>query len=331
MRRCARVGAGLLTATVLLVAGASAAAQDAGTPPTLLEPTVGAVVTTGTRLVFRIATFPGDETRYLWLYVSRSPNAVNACGTIAHDAEIEPFVATSDGSVYEATPTFFDYSGFWMNTPGTYYWQAYRIHYGGGADGCIESEVRSFQIVPGGTTPTPTTPTPTTPTPTTPTPPAPAPKPKAPLPLASARLAGDFDLKLRLTSVSGIGDLKRGDVEEMEWTLRPSCTTGACSVRLQLPRTLFGGKASTIGLRKLGARYTGTGTAYFARCSMTPVGGKTSVDLRVTAGSWIDGRWRATRVTGTVRYAAPMTTTGIWRCKAASLGGTVRGTLELGY
>lgn len=322
-----RFGAALLALVVVLAAGATAAARDDSTPPTLLEPASGAVVPAGTRLVFRIATFPNDETGYLWLYVSRSPNVVNACGTIGHDADIEPFSATADASVYEARPPYYSYSSFWMNTPGTYYWQAYRIHYGGGADGCIESEVRALQIVKSGSTPPPTTPT--TPTPTTPTPTVPTPKPAQPL--ADARLAGDFELKLKVTAVSGLGDTKRGDVEELSWTFKPACASGACSVRLQLPRTLFGGKASTIRLQKVGARYTGTGTAYFARCSVTPVAGSTRVDLRVTSGSWIDGRWRATRVAGSMRYAAPATTTGIWRCKPATLAGTLRGALDVGY
>jgi hypothetical protein len=324
MQRLMRLGVGFLAAVVVLAAGASAASRDASTPPTLLVPAAGAVIPAGTHLAFRITTFPGDEVGYLWLYVSRSPSVANACGTIAHDAEIEPFAATGDASVYEARPTFFDYSGFWMNTPGTYYWQAYRIHHGGGADGCIESEVRSFQIVKGDTTPT--TPTPTTPTPTTPT--TPAPKPARPL--ANARLEGSFDLKLRLTSVSGIGGVQRGSVKEVAWAFQPVCSGGACSVRLQIPPSLFGRKTATIRLQKAGVRYTGSGTAYFATCMLKPVAGSTRVTLTVTGGSWIGGSWRATRVVGSVRYRAPATS-GALRCRASAIDAAVQGRLDIAY
>ena len=32
------------------------------------------------------------------------------------------------GSRYEYKAKFFDFPGFWLNSPGTYYWQAYRTH-----------------------------------------------------------------------------------------------------------------------------------------------------------------------------------------------------------
>ena len=59
----------------------------------------------------------------------------------------------------------------WTSKPGTYFWQAYRVEYRDGADGCIDSEVRSLVIKAAAPTPTPK-PKPT-PTPT-------PPKPKAP-------------------------------------------------------------------------------------------------------------------------------------------------------
>lgn len=320
MKRFTRAIAALVVAALAAALGAASATGDVNTPPTLIDPAPGAIVQAGTPLAFRVTTdYAGDTAGYLWLVVSTSPNLAKACGTIDSDAELERLTPTSTAGVYEARPTFFDYPAFWMNTPGVYYWQAYRISYAGGADGCIESEIRTFQIVPK-TAPAPTPkPTPPTPKPT----PTPAAKP-----LASARLADAFDVTIRLTAVSGLGNVKRGHVETAAWTFRPVCSNGACAVRLQLPRTMFGSKSATLRLGKTGASYKGTGTAYFAQCMLKPVPGATTVRLTTTAGRWIDGTWRATRVTGSLRYAAPTFTTGSFRCKATTLAATVRGQLS---
>lgn len=316
MLRARHPFAGAALVALVLATGAGSSTRDDLTPPTLLEPVAGQAIQAGTHVVFRIRTHPGDG--YLWLKVSRSPTPVESCGVIGFDADIERFTATSDASVYEARPSYFSYADFWMNKVGTYYWQAYRIEYGSGADGCIESEIRPLRIV-ASAEPAPTP----TPTPT----PTPKPTPTA-KPLSTARLAGQFTLKQRLTSVSGLEGSKRGDTSTTYWTFKPLCTTGACAVRLVIPPGLFGGKTSQIKLAKSGTMYRGAGTAYLTTCSVKAVAGSLSVKLNVTAGAWIDGRWRATRVAGTMSYSTPSTTWSIYRCKAASFTATVRGPLE---
>jgi len=137
--------AALAVALALGVPTTAAAQDDAA--PTLLSPADGASVVAGSSLSFRIQTFPG-ETHSLWLHVSRSP-ATGADGLIASDVEIEPFSPTSQAGLFEAVPTFFDYEGFWMNTPGTYYWQAHRIHCTSGSADCrVESPVRTLVLTP---------------------------------------------------------------------------------------------------------------------------------------------------------------------------------------
>ena len=43
---------------------------------------------------------------------------------------------TNSGGVYAYTPRFHDFPGFWLNTPGTYHWQAYRL-------ACVRSDCRA--------------------------------------------------------------------------------------------------------------------------------------------------------------------------------------------
>jgi len=43
-------------------------------------------------------------------------------------------------------PRFFDYPEFWLNVPGTYYWQAHRIACSGGGDCQAEGSVVRFRV-----------------------------------------------------------------------------------------------------------------------------------------------------------------------------------------
>lgn len=138
----------LVTTVVLAIAALAppaSAAVDPLVPPTVLAPADGATVQAGTTPAFRVQTGEGDQ--YLWVHFSASPNPVAACGTIGSDnglLQLQPTMA--DPAVYEGTPAASDLYTFWLNRPGTYYWQAYRIHNGGGADGCVEAPVRSLTV-----------------------------------------------------------------------------------------------------------------------------------------------------------------------------------------
>ena len=142
-----------LVALLVSPAAAAPSPEDLARPPASLEPSNAVTLPTGVAPLFRIRTFAED--RYLWLYVSRSP-ARDATGMIDKDVEIEPFAqSASDPAVWEAKPEFFDYPAFWMNTPGTYYWQPYRISYGSQPDGTVEGEVRTFTLSGAPSTPRP--------------------------------------------------------------------------------------------------------------------------------------------------------------------------------
>ena len=136
---------GVALAALILAAGAPSD-SPAGYVPTLLQPTANQSFAVGTPIVFQIQTYAGDDPDSLWLNVSKSPAVVDPCGTIGTDVDWESFTTTADSSIFQAAPSYNSDLSNWMNQPGTYYWQAYRSDYSNGADGCIESEVRSFTI-----------------------------------------------------------------------------------------------------------------------------------------------------------------------------------------
>jgi len=309
----------LLTAAVAVaLVAAGGASSLVSQVPTLLSPPAGATFAAGTRIAFQIRGDVYSTERYLWLHVSRSPAIVETCGVIDDDVELEPFARTADPAVFEARPAFFDFPGFWMNTPGTYYWQVHQIEFAGGADGCLESEVRSFQIVPKAA-----------PAPTPKPAPSPTPKPKAPLPLAKARLQGTFDVKTRVRAATGI-DTDAGSIDTGTWGFKPFAKSGPSDVRLTFAYrgASFDRHRLTVRLQRNGASYTGKGTATFLECSLKDVAGPVTFSLRVTKGAWIGGAWRAKRITGTYVHSTRSTTSGIYRCPAAKLKVSLTGSLE---
>jgi hypothetical protein len=51
------------------------------------------------------------------------------------------------GSRYELKAKFFDFPAFWLNNPGTYYWQAYRTSCNASLDDCkAEGAVVKFKV-----------------------------------------------------------------------------------------------------------------------------------------------------------------------------------------
>jgi len=134
---------------MLAIPATGAAVFDPLVPPTLLSPADGAQIVAATPVVFDIQTSPDDPGGFLWLHVSRSP-AVDATGVIDSDADIEPFTAVAgQPGVFRAAPTYYSFPSFWMNSPGTYYWQAFRINCSGSLADCyIQSPIRTLVITP---------------------------------------------------------------------------------------------------------------------------------------------------------------------------------------
>ncbi len=288
------LGAG--AAALILATGAPSRASDL-TKPVLLQPGVNQSFTLGTPIAFQVQTIPGDSA--LWLHVSKSPSIVDSRGggVIDDDVELEPFAATVNSSVYEAKPTYF--KGGWMDTPGTYYWQAYRIEYGGGADGRVVSEIRSFTI-----------------------------KNPPTRPLASARLQGTFKLTLTVRATSGIKSVKRGRSYSERWTFTPRCAVGACDTKVTVSSLYSTLGGWSLRLKRSGIKYKKSQTAKILQCFYKPARGPLGVNVRATKGGWIDSKWRATRITGTFKHSVRSMESGVYHCPAGTIKAALRGTLS---
>jgi hypothetical protein len=118
------------------------AARGAGgfTP---ISPKKGESVQSGQRAIFKMK-YSGKGPIYV--HVCKSPRKDND-GLICDDESIGKARKTSSTrAVYRAK--FFDFPAFWLNNPGTYYWQPHRISCENGIDDCrIEGPVVRFRVV----------------------------------------------------------------------------------------------------------------------------------------------------------------------------------------
>ena len=125
----------MLAAAIPALAGA--ATMNGLTP---ISPTRGATVEEGTRPVF---TGQVRGRGSVWVRVSTS-RRVDDDGLIEDDAAVLP-ARRRDGR-FRARARFYDYPEFWLNTPGTYFWQAHRIACGGAGDCLREGPIVRFTV-----------------------------------------------------------------------------------------------------------------------------------------------------------------------------------------
>ena len=130
----------LLLALVLAVGAQTAwASEKNGITP--IAPKAGSSVPEGRSPTFRMRV-QGSGT--VWVHVCKSARK-RADGTICSTSSIGQ--ARKRGSEFRYKPKFFDYSSFWLNVPGTYYWQAHRIDCAGGTEDCRqEGPVVRFRV-----------------------------------------------------------------------------------------------------------------------------------------------------------------------------------------
>jgi len=111
----------LVTALALGIAPTSAvAATKHGVTP--LTPKAGGKVAAGKSATFRMRVKGKGK---VFVHVCKSSHKAKVDGTICSKATIGQ--ASQHNGVYSYTQKFYDYPTFWLNRPGTYYWQAYRI------------------------------------------------------------------------------------------------------------------------------------------------------------------------------------------------------------
>jgi hypothetical protein len=133
-----RVVAGAVLSVSLLVPAGAAQASGGITP---LAPKKNATVRAGTSPTFKMRV-RGAGT--VWVHVCKSKKR-NGDGVICSKAQIGQ--AKKKGGVYRFKPKFFDFPAFWLNTPGRYYWQAYRINCEGNLNDCKqESKITKFKV-----------------------------------------------------------------------------------------------------------------------------------------------------------------------------------------
>src|SRR4051812_41960515 len=128
-------------AAALILAGASPALAATKHGITPLAPKADATVPSGQSPTFKLRVKGAGQ---VWVHVCRS-NKKNADGVICPNESIGR--ARKKGSVFQYKPKFFDFDDFWLNSPGTYYWQAHRIQCRGGIADCLqEGPVVKFQV-----------------------------------------------------------------------------------------------------------------------------------------------------------------------------------------
>ena len=119
---------------------ADAATKNGITP---VAPKAGKTVDTGSRPTFKVRS-KGKGT--VWVAVSKSAKK-DKDGVIKSSEDTFFKRMRKKGGLYQVRATFFDYPEFWLNSPGTYYWQAYRIDCTGNLDDCKrEGPVVKFKV-----------------------------------------------------------------------------------------------------------------------------------------------------------------------------------------
>ena len=126
--------------TALALAGPASAVTKNGITP--LAPKAGTSVPAGKAATFRMrVSKPGAG---VFMHVCKSKKK-DKDGMICKKATI--LQAKKKKGVFQAKQTFYDFPAFWLNNPGTYYWQAYRIECHSGSSDCKqEGPVVRFRV-----------------------------------------------------------------------------------------------------------------------------------------------------------------------------------------
>jgi hypothetical protein len=128
---------------LLLVSALLAAPAHGANGVTPIAPKAGDTVPDGKRPTFKVAV-KGRHTG-VFVHVCKSRRR-NADGMICHKEAHGKAKRVRRGR-YQFKAEFFDLPEFWLNNPGTYYWQAYRAWCDDGLDDCkSEGPVVKFKV-----------------------------------------------------------------------------------------------------------------------------------------------------------------------------------------
>ena len=136
----ARLTLALIIAGSLAIPSAASAATKHGVTP--LAPKAGTSVPVGKSPTFKMRIRGKGS---VFVHVCKSKKK-GKDGRICHKADIGQ--ARKRGRIFRYKPKFFDFPAFWLNTPGTYYWQAFRIACEGGnlSDCYQEGPIVKFRV-----------------------------------------------------------------------------------------------------------------------------------------------------------------------------------------
>ncbi len=138
----ARLTLTLLVAGLLLLPSSAAAATKHGITP--LAPKAGKSVPAGKRPTFKLRAKGLGQ---VWVHVCKSRKK-DKTGLICTKEAIGR--AHKKGGVFKFKAPFFDFPAFWLNSPGTYYWQAHRISCEGDLSDCRqEGPIVKFKVAGG--------------------------------------------------------------------------------------------------------------------------------------------------------------------------------------
>jgi hypothetical protein len=130
--------AGVVATGALLATAVPALAASGITP---VSPKSGATVPAGKSPTFKMRVKGAGQ---VWVHVCKSKKK-NGDGVICSDESIGK--AKKKGSLHQYKVKFFNFPEFWLNTPGTYYWQAHRIQCEGDIDDCLqEGPIVKFKV-----------------------------------------------------------------------------------------------------------------------------------------------------------------------------------------
>ncbi len=143
--RARRTGRIIIAATAALALAASAAQADVG--PKLLSPAAGKAFEVGARPTFTASDRGDAFNGTVWLTISKFRRTDRHGQIKQSDGGTFTSMRRRRGGKYAYTPPDYSFPGWFMATPGTYYWQAYRIECSSGSSDCKqEGPVVRFKV-----------------------------------------------------------------------------------------------------------------------------------------------------------------------------------------
>jgi hypothetical protein len=132
-----------LSAGVAISAAAPAAIAATSHGITPVSPKAGGSVASGKAAIFKMRVKgPGQ------VYVHVCKRAKKDKKGVICNKEAIFRAYKKKGTLFQGKAKFFDFDAFWLNNPGTYYWQAHRISCEGNLNDCLqEGPVVKFKVV----------------------------------------------------------------------------------------------------------------------------------------------------------------------------------------